>query len=226
MSLLTNPATQSREYDYLFKLLIIGDSGCGKSSLLFRFADNLYPGNIITTVGVDFRIRTLNLNGERIKLQIWDTAGQERFRTITSTYYRGTHGVIVVYDVTNGDSFKSVKRWLEEIDENCEMVSKILVGNKSDDASSKVVLSEDAQRLANQKDIPLFEVSAKDNTGVNGMFLAITQDMLQARKKHLTEDMRRDLISLHQDGEDLQRSPRGGKGKRGGSSKSHSSCCS
>ena len=95
--------------------LIIGDSGVGKSSLLVRFADNQFSGNYITTIGVDFKIRTIELNGERVKLQIWDTAGQERFRTITSTYYRGTHGVIVVYDVACGDSFANVKRYDSEI---------------------------------------------------------------------------------------------------------------
>ena len=100
----------AREYEYLFKLLLIGDSGVGKSSLLLRFADSTFNQHHTTTIGVDFKIRTLCINGERIKLQIWDTAGQERFRTITSTYYRGTHGVIVVYDVASGDSFANVKR--------------------------------------------------------------------------------------------------------------------
>ena len=95
--------------------LTIGDSGVGKSSLLVRFADNQFSGNYITTIGVDFKIRTIELNGERVKLQIWDTAGQERFRTITSTYYRGTHGVIVVYDVACGDSFANVKRYDSDI---------------------------------------------------------------------------------------------------------------
>ena len=131
----------------------------GKSSLLVRFADNHFSGNYITTIGeslsvmltqdssidlcvhspgVDFKIRTIELNGERVKLQIWDTAGQERFRTITSTYYRGTHGVIVVYDVTSGESFANVKRWLHEIDQNCDVVNRILVGNKNDDPDRKV----------------------------------------------------------------------------------------
>ena len=87
---------------------------------------------------MDFKIRTIELNGERVKLQIWDTAGQERFRTITSTYYRGTHGVIVVYDVTSGESFANVKRWLHEIDQNCDVVNRILVGNKNDDPDRKV----------------------------------------------------------------------------------------
>ncbi|CAH0758765.1 unnamed protein product [Diatraea saccharalis] len=165
----------AREFDHLFKLLIIGDSGVGKSCLLLRFADNTFSGSYITTIGVDFKIRTLEINGERVKLQIWDTAGQERFRTITSTYYRGTHGVIVVYDVTNGESFANVKRWLHEIEQNCDVVNKVLVGNKNDCPSRKVVVTEDAQRFANQMNIPLFETSAKENINVEEMFLTITK---------------------------------------------------
>uniref|UniRef100_A0AAQ4Q9I9 Ras-related protein Rab-35 n=1 Tax=Gasterosteus aculeatus aculeatus TaxID=481459 RepID=A0AAQ4Q9I9_GASAC len=156
----------ARDYDYLFKLLIIGDSGVGKSSLLLRFADNTFSGSYITTIGVDFKIRTVEINGEKVKLQIWDTAGQERFRTITSTYYRGTHGVIVVYDVTSAESFVNVKRWLHEINQNCDDVCRILVGNKNDDPNSKVVETTDAQKFAEQMGINLFETSAKENINV------------------------------------------------------------
>jgi len=172
----------NREYDHLFKLLIIGDSGVGKSSLLLRFADNTFTGSYITTIGVDFKIRTIEADGEKVKLQIWDTAGQERFRTITSTYYRGTHGVIVVYDVTNNETFGNVKRWLHEIDQNCDLVNRILVGNKNDDASRKVVSTEDAQRFADQMDIQLFETSAKDNINVEEMFTAITRMVLRSKR--------------------------------------------
>ncbi|KAF6216633.1 hypothetical protein GE061_000978 [Apolygus lucorum] len=173
----------AREYDHLFKLLIIGDSGVGKSSLLLRFSDNTFTGNYITTIGVDFKIRTVDIDGERVKLQIWDTAGQERFRTITSTYYRGTHGVIVVYDVSSGDTFANVKRWLHEIDQNCEVVNRILVGNKNDSLDRKVVLTEDAQRFADQMAIQLFETSAKENINVEEMFMAITRQVLRTKKE-------------------------------------------
>ena len=115
-----------RKYDHLFKLLIIGDSGVGKSSLLIRFSENLFSGNHITTIGVDFKIRTIDINGEVVKLQLWDTAGHERFRTITSTYYRGAHGVVVVYDVTSGNSFANIKQYVSNtIGCTCQKTMKI-----------------------------------------------------------------------------------------------------
>ncbi|GMT16404.1 hypothetical protein PFISCL1PPCAC_7701, partial [Pristionchus fissidentatus] len=172
-----------RDYDHLFKLLIIGDSGVGKSSLLLRFADNVFSKNFIRTIGVDFKIRTVDMEGQRVKLQIWDTAGQERFRTITSTYYRGTHGVVVVYDVTNGESFGNVKRWLMEIDTNCESVPKILVGNKCESAERRAVLTSDAQRFSESMGIQFLETSAKNNTNVETMFNSVTRLVLEAKMR-------------------------------------------
>ncbi|WBY58514.1 ras-related protein Rab-1B [Plasmodium yoelii yoelii] len=103
-------------YDSLFKILLIGDSGVGKSCLLLRFADDTYTDSYISTIGVDFKIKTIEIDDKIIKLQIWDTAGQERFRTITSSYYRGAQGIIIVYDVTDRDSFNNVKNWIIEIE--------------------------------------------------------------------------------------------------------------
>lgn len=171
----------AEDYSHLFKLLLIGDSGVGKSSLLLRFADNSYTGNYITTIGVDFKIRTITIDGQRVKLQIWDTAGQERFRTITSTYYRGTHGVIVVYDVTNANTFKSIQRWLLEIEQYCNTVSKVLVGNKNDDETKKVVSTNEAKSLANSYDIDLVETSAKEDINVEEVFHKITKSMLKIK---------------------------------------------
>ncbi|KAI6622980.1 GTP-binding protein of the rab [Pyricularia oryzae] len=158
------------EYDYLFKLLLIGDSGVGKSCLLLRFADDTYTESYISTIGVDFKIRTIELDGKTVKLQIWDTAGQERFRTITSSYYRGAHGICVVYDVTDMDSFNNVKQWLQEIDRYAtEGVNKLLVGNKSDMADKK--------EFADSLGIPFLETSAKNANNVEQAFLTMARQI-------------------------------------------------
>ncbi|WMV34559.1 hypothetical protein MTR67_027944 [Solanum verrucosum] len=151
--MLTN--VRSQWSDYLFKLLLIGDSGVGKSCLLLRFA----------------KIRTVEQDGKTIKLQIWDRAGQERFRTITSSYYRGAHGIIVVYDVTDQESFNNVKQWLSEIDRYAsDSVNKLLVGNKCDLTAQKVVSTETAQAFADEIGIPFMETSA---TNVEQAFMAM-----------------------------------------------------
>lgn len=204
----------AREYDHLFKLLIIGDSGVGKSSLLLRFADNTFSGSYITTIGVDFKIRTVEIDGEKVKLQIWDTAGQERFRTITSTYYRGTHGVIVVYDVQSAESFVNVKRWLHEIEQNCDIVNKILVGNKDDDPEKKVVETADAQKFADQINIRLFETSAKENKNVEEMFTEVTRQVLRTKKSSEAAGRDQNAENLRLDGKK--------KGKKKGSG---GGCC-
>ena len=166
------------EYDYLFKLLLIGDSGVGKSCLLLRFADDTYTESYISTIGVDFKIRTVELDGKVVKLQIWDTAGQERFRTITSSYYRGAHGIIVVYDVTDQESFDNVKQWLSEIDRYAsESVNKLLVGNKADLESQKVVDTATAKAFADEAGIPFLETSAKSATNVEQAFMAMAAEI-------------------------------------------------
>ncbi|CAL9751097.1 unnamed protein product [Musa acuminata subsp. burmannicoides] len=166
------------EYDYLFKLLLIGDSGVGKSCLLLRFADDSYIESYISTIGVDFKIRTVEQDGKTIKLQIWDTAGQERFRTITSSYYRGAHGIIVVYDVTDQESFNNVKQWLNEIDRYAsENVNKLLVGNKCDLTDGRVVSYETGKAFADEIGIPFLETSAKDSTNVEKAFMTMALDI-------------------------------------------------
>lgn len=166
------------EYDYLFKLLLIGDSGVGKSCLLLRFADDTYTESYISTIGVDFKIRTIELDGKTVKLQIWDTAGQERFRTITSSYYRGAHGIIIVYDVTDQESFNNIKQWLQEIERYAsEHVSRLLVGNKSDLTTKKVVDYTVAKEYADQLRIPFLETSAKNATNVEQAFVTMAAEI-------------------------------------------------
>lgn len=166
------------EYDYLFKLLLIGDSGVGKSCLLLRFADDTYTDSYISTIGVDFKIRTIELEGKTVKLQIWDTAGQERFRTITSSYYRGAHGIIIVYDVTDLDTFNNVRQWLEEINRYAsENVNKLLVGNKCDLTTKKVVDYTTAKEYADSLQIPFLEASAKNATNVEQAFVTMAAEI-------------------------------------------------
>lgn len=167
----------NNEYDYLFKLLLIGDSGVGKSCLLLRFAENTYTQDYISTIGVDFKIRTIELDGKVIKLQIWDTAGQERFRTITSSYYRGAHGIIIVYDVTEAESFNNVEQWLQEIDRYAtNNVMKLLVGNKSD-LTNKAVDYAKAKEFADQRGIQFIETSAADNSNVEQAFILMSKQI-------------------------------------------------
>jgi Ras-related protein Rab-1A len=172
------------------QLLLIGDSGVGKSCLLLRFADDSYTDSYISTIGVDFKIRTVELDGKVIKLQIWDTAGQERFRTITSSYYRGAHGIIVVYDVTDQDSFNNVKQWLNEIDRYAsESVQKLLVGNKCDMVSKKVVEFETAKQFADSLSITFLETSAKNAQNVEQAFLTMAA---QIKAKHAVAAVKTD----------------------------------
>jgi Ras-related protein Rab-1A len=161
-------------------LLLIGDSGVGKSSLLLRFADNTFTESFISTIGVDFKIRTVTVNGASVKLQIWDTAGQERFRTITSSYYRGAHGIIVAYDVTNPETFNNVQKWLQEIDRYaCENVHRLLVGNKADLQSERKVSTEDGKEFADSLNLEFLETSAKNAHNVEETFSRLATLILQ-----------------------------------------------
>jgi len=168
------------EYDYLFKLIIIGDSSVGKSSILFRFADGDFTESFISTIGIDFKIKTINVDNKIIKLQIWDTAGQERFRTITSSYYRGANGIMVVYDVTNMESFTNVNKWLGEIEKYAINEAVVLIiGNKCDLKSNRVVDYEEAEEFANQFNIPYIETSAKDCMNITSIFTLMSREIIK-----------------------------------------------
>ncbi|KAM3143777.1 hypothetical protein pb186bvf_004053 [Paramecium bursaria] len=168
-----------KEYDYLFKLVIIGDSGVGKSSLLLRFADDSFSDSYLTTIGVDFRFRTLPIDGKNVKLQIWDTAGQERFRTITSAYYKGADGIVLVYDITNKSSFTSIDRfWINEVESYAEKnVELLLIGNKSD-SDDRVVSVAEALDYANSKKMTHIEASAKTADQVNKAFTQLAKKLM------------------------------------------------
>nr|KAF6402244.1 RAB8A, member RAS oncogene family [Rousettus aegyptiacus] len=157
----------AKTYDYLFKLLLIGDSGVGKTCVLFRFSEDAFNSTFISTIGIDFKIRTIELDGKRIKLQIWDTAGQERFRTITTAYYRGAMGIMLVYDITNEKSFDNIRNWIRNIEEHASAdVEKMILGNKCDVNDKRQVSKERGEKLALDYGIKFMETSAKANINV------------------------------------------------------------
>ncbi|XP_052615039.1 ras-related protein Rab-26 isoform X1 [Peromyscus californicus insignis] len=137
-------------YDVAFKVMLVGDSGVGKTCLLVRFKDGAFlAGTFISTVGIDFRNKVLDVDGMKVKLQIWDTAGQERFRSVTHAYYRDAHALLLLYDITNKDSFDNIQAWLTEIQEYAQQdVVLMLLGNKVDSAQERVVKREDGEKLA------------------------------------------------------------------------------
>ncbi|SCZ89537.1 BZ3500_MvSof-1268-A1-R1_Chr1-1g01243 [Microbotryum saponariae] len=146
----------------------------GKSCLLLRFCDDAWTPSFITTIGIDFKIRTIELDGKRIKLQIWDTAGQERFRTITTAYYRGAMGILLVYDVTDERSFNNIRTWHSNVEQHAsEGVNKILIGNKCDWSDKKVITEQQGQELADELGLRFLETSAKTNINVEEAFFAL-----------------------------------------------------
>ena len=168
----------SSDYDYLFKLVVIGDSGVGKSSICTRYTKGFYNDIFVTTIGVDFECYTISLDDKIIKLQIWDTAGQERFKAITNSFYRGAHGIIIVFDVTNGESFENVGNWLEEVNRRePETTFKLLLGNKCDQDQKRVIPFEAALEYANKLHIPYFETSAKDAINVDQAFVNMASEI-------------------------------------------------
>jgi len=171
-------ANDGGAYDYLIKLLLIGDSGVGKSCLLLRFCEDSFTPSFITTIGIDFKIRTVDIDGKKIKLQIWDTAGQERFRTITTAYYRGAMGILLVYDVTDEKSFMSIRNWIANVDQFAQdSVNRILIGNKCDMTTKKVVEYSAGKALADEFGIRFLETSAKSSTNVDEAFISLARDI-------------------------------------------------
>jgi len=175
---------EGQDYDYLFKILLVGESGIGKSCLLLRFADDAFTDAFISTIGVDFKIKTVDINSKCVKLQIWDTAGQERFRTITTTYYRGAHGVILCYDITDKTSFSKLPNWLGEIHKFAKEDAVILlVGTKSDLDAKREVSTQEGQDFARANGMKFLETSAKTNVGVTEAFMELATTAVNKQLK-------------------------------------------
>ncbi|KAH6929509.1 hypothetical protein HPB50_000962 [Hyalomma asiaticum] len=168
----------------------IRDSGVGKTSILFRFSDNKFDGSFISTIGIDFKIRIIEIDGKKIKLQIWDTAGQERFRTITTAYYRGAMGIMLVYDVTKEATFENIKTWIRNTDEHAAAdVEKMILGNKCDMNELRQVSKERGEKLAIEHNIKFMETSAVSSINVEEAFYTLARDIKEKMERKVLGSM-------------------------------------
>ncbi|XP_051570210.1 ras-related protein Rab-3D-like [Myxocyprinus asiaticus] len=195
-----------QNFDYMFKLLIIGNSSVGKTSFLFRYADDSFTSAFVSTVGIDFKVKTVFRNNKRIKLQIWDTAGQERYRTITTAYYRGAMGFLLMYDITNQDSFNAVQDWATQIKTySWDNAQVILVGNKCDLEDERLIPTENSQSLADELGFQCFEASAKDNINVKQVFERLVDVICEKMNESMDGDG--GPLSNHKDSSVQDKSP-------------------
>lgn len=171
-----------------YKILVLGDSNVGKTCIVHRFCDETYYDTYISTIGIDFKQKIVNLDGMPIKLQIWDTAGQERFRTLTTAYYRGAMGILVMYDVTNMDSFNHLSYWFRNVEENASSdVVKVLVGNKCDSSNLRVVNEEQGRKIAESMDVPFFECSCKEDVNIDEIFMTVARMIREQRERRASK---------------------------------------
>lgn len=176
-------------FDTSFKVMLVGDSAVGKTCLLIRYKDGAFlSGVFITTVGIDFRNKIVNVDDTKVKLQIWDTAGQERFRSVTHAYYRDAHALLLLYDVTNKTSFDNTRAWLGEINEYAQDdVVIMLIGNKADVSADRQVKYEDGERLSKEYGVTFMETSAKTGMNVDLAFMAVARELLYNQIKQPDE---------------------------------------
>lgn len=190
---------EDQTQDYLFKIVLIGDSAVGKSNLLARFARDEFYSNSKSTIGVEFQTQKMEIDGKEVKAQIWDTAGQERFRAVTSAYYRGAVGALVVYDISRRQTFDSIGRWLNELQTHSDMnVVTILVGNKTDLTDAREVSTAEGQALAEDQGLFFMETSALDSSNVTAAFQTVVKEIydILSRKVFRSQELKKKEASL------------------------------
>ncbi|CAI0540207.1 unnamed protein product [Linum tenue] len=209
------------EYDYLFKIVLIGDSGVGKSNILSRFTRNEFCLESKSTIGVEFATRTLQVEGKTVKAQIWDTAGQERYRAITSAYYRGAVGALLVYDITKRQTFDNVQRWLRELRDHADSnIVIMMAGNKSDLNHLRAVSDGDGHTLAEREGLSFLETSALEATNIEKAFQTILTEIYHIiSKKALAAQEAAANSSIPGQGTTINVADGSGNVKKGG-------CCS
>lgn len=210
--LLSNIMAHSGDVLTTLKIILVGESGVGKSSLLLQFVDNRFDPDQIATIGVDFKVKTIERPEGKVKLAVWDTAGQERYQTLTPSYYRGGQGIILVYDVADRESFRKVENWLEELNahNNKQNAVKMLVGNKIDRAVDRVVMRDEGLKCAKRHKMLFIECSAKTSEGVRDAFDELVEKILETPGLWETSRPNPESLRLGQhDADDIEQ-PQGG----------------
>ena len=166
--------------ELFYKILILGDTAVGKTCVLTRYTDNRFEKNYLSTIGIDYKLKNIKLdNGQAVKLQIWDTIGQEHFRAITKNYYKGAQGIILIYDITDRETFENVRNWITSIkSEADEKVVIVLVGNKCDFEAKRKVSKAEGEQLAKELNLSFFECSAKENKNINETFNGLVEKLM------------------------------------------------
>ena len=194
------------------KILILGDSSVGKTSLLLQYADGYFPTIYVATIGIEYKVKKININGADINLQIWDTAGEERFRSITQNYMKGADGILYVYDITQKSSFDNLKTWIRQSEEITEGFKKIIVGNKSDLENERRIQKETVQKFCDERNIKGIEVSAKAGTKVSEAFETLAKLIIGDKSK---DEIIRKYTTLNKErGLTIQKQKKKKKGKK------------
>ena len=175
---------KGKDYDYIFKIVLIGDTCVGKSCILVRFSDDVFIENYVTTIGVDFRFKTMIVNNKIAKIQIWDTAGQERYRSITTAYYRGAAAIIICCDSTNKESFYNINNWIDEISKYTDKdVDKLILMNKCDLVKERQIDKNEISKFEKESGLKIMEVSAKTGNGIDKAFEYIIEKLIDKNEK-------------------------------------------
>ena len=184
-------STKAKDYDYIFKIVLIGDTCVGKSCILVRFSDDIFNDNYVTTIGVDFRFKTMVVNQKVAKIQIWDTAGEERYRSITTAYYRGAAAIIICCDCTNTESFNNVDNWIEEIGKYTDKdnVDIMILMNKCDLVDERKIDKSEIEKYEKKSGLKVLEVSAKTGEGIDDAFKYVISKLIDKNEKKDNNNM-------------------------------------
>ena len=187
----------------VYKVLLLGDTDVGKTCFLFKYTDNTFHENHIATIGLDYRVKKIKLkNGKEISLQIWDTAGQDRFRAITKNYYKGAHGIVLIYDITNNQTFENVSKWVNQIHEEVSLnVVIFLAGNKLDLEKKREISYEIGEKLAKELGCTFFEASAKTGVNIDEIFNELAESLYVIYGKNIVKQTQ----NLRHDGKETQK---------------------